>query len=682
MKNLAILIVLLVISSCTPTKQTDMDNSTLANITETIQQKAISALTNAYPDADKDRLSRGVKHAASLWRSADGDEDEFIIYCKENYIANEDERELVFEKISRNIEILFGHYNQINLGLNKPLHEPMGETHAIDGAFGSYAPSAHFMDDMYKNKIAFYVALNFPFYLLEEKNANAATWSRKEWAYARMGDMFDSRIPAELIQDASKISTESDMYISDYNIYAGMLTNDKGEKLFPEDMVLLAHWNLRDEIKANYSKAEEGLLKQDMIYQVMKRIIDQSIPESVINSGDYMWNPYSNTIYQDGEEIDFNSEADVRYQKLLDNFHALKAFDSYTPLDTEIKRAFEGTMEISQIEVEKLFTEFLASEEVKQVAKLISARLGRDLQPWDIWYDGFKARSNIDEDMLNKKTESKYPNAEAFNKDLPNMLVNLGFSAEKANYLAEKIVVDPARGSGHAWGAQMKGDVAHLRTRIPETGMNYKGYNIAVHEFGHNVEQTISLYDVDYYMLNGVPNTAFTEALAFIFQKRDLELLGIENTDKNKETLETLDNFWSTVEIMGVSLLDQRTWKWMYAHPDATAAELKEAVISIAKEVWNEFYAPVFGTNDEPILAVYSHMISYPLYLSNYAVGNLIEFQIEQHLKNSDFASEVERIYKQGTLTPNAWMQAAVNDDISTQAILSETALVVSTYNN
>lgn len=68
----------------------------------------------------------------------------------------------------------------------------------------------------------------------------------------------------------------------------------------------------------------------------------------------------------------------------------------------------------------------------------------------------------------------------------------------------------------------MKGQRSRLRTRIPSQGMDYKGYNIAIHEFGHNVEQTISLYDVDYYMLNGVPNTAFTEALALVFRKETL----------------------------------------------------------------------------------------------------------------------------------------------------------------
>ena len=93
--------------------------------------------------------------------------------------------------------------------------------------------------------------------------------------------------------------------------------------------------------------------------------------------------------------------------------------------------------------------------------------------------------------------------------------------------MAQNIVVDPARGSGHAMGAAMRDAKVHLRTRIEKTGMNYKGFNIAVHEMGHNVEQTFSMKDVDHWLLAGVPNTAFTEALAFVFQARDLELLGL-----------------------------------------------------------------------------------------------------------------------------------------------------------
>ena len=48
---------------------------------------------------------------------------------------------------------------------------------------------------------------------------------------------------------------------------------------------------------------------------------------------------------------------------------------------------------------------------------------------------------------------------------------------------------------------------------------------------GHNVEQTFTLNDVDHIFLKGVPNTAFTEAFAFVFQGHDLELLGLPAPD-------------------------------------------------------------------------------------------------------------------------------------------------------
>ena len=255
-------------------------------------------------------------------------------------------------------------------------------------------------------------------------------------------------------------------------------------------------------------------------------------------------------------------------------------------------------------------------------------------------------------------------------KQLPDILCKLGFDKQRAQYLADKIAVDPARGSGHAWGAAMKGQRSRLRTRIPEQGMDYKGYNIAIHEFGHNVEQTISMYDVDYFMMSGVPNTSFTEALAFVFQKRDLELLGIEDNNPEKLKMDILDKAWSMYEICGVSMLDIAVWKWMYAHPDATALQLQEAVITLSKEVWNKYFAPVYGVKDETVLAIYSHMIGYPLYLSAYAFGQIIEFQLENYLTGKDFATEVSRIFKQGRLTPNVWIKQATGDDLSVAPML------------
>jgi hypothetical protein len=632
--------------------------------------KVVKQLTDSCGEAAKFRIERGVNQVASLWEKQDGEAAEFSSFCLGNFIADTAKLDVLFNKLQTANEVLYGNFNKMGMDLRLPVDLSGAELTPIDEMFASFSPSSHLTDDLFANKIAFVTMLNFPFYTLNEKNELGKNWSRREWAYSRLGDAFTSRVPAALNQQLTEALSKSDMYISEYNINMDKLVDASGKTYFPEGMKLITHWGLRDELKSHYGKAD-GLPKQQMVYSVMKRIIDQSIPEMVINSGKYQWNPADNKVLENGKDVAFTPEPDRRYQMLLNNFKAIHATDAYYPtLPTYSQRAFEQNMEIPEAEVEKLFVSLVTSPEIKQVAELIKKRMGRNLEPFDIWYDGFKARSGLNEDNLTAKTQSLYPTPAAFEKDMPNMLRKLGWSAERANYIASKIQVDPARGSGHAAGAAMKGDKARLRTRIADKGMNYKGYNIAVHEFGHNVEQTIDLYDIDYYMLQGVPNTSFTEALAFLFQKRDLLLLGIPDNNPDKEHLASLDAIWSCYEIMGVSMLDMQVWRWLYANPDATPAQLKEAVINIAKEVWNKYYAPVFGKQDEPILAIYSHMIDNPLYLSNYPVGHLIDFQIDGFIKGKNFASEVDRIYTLGRLTPQAWMQGAVGNPISIDPML------------
>lgn len=639
---------------------------------------ATKAISEKNPGSDAALAEKGVKHAFSLWRDTDGSPDDFIKFCAENFVANPAKKEADFTRFSEYFESLYGHFNKLTLDLQENVQLQKGEVLPIDPLFAGYNPGAHLMNDFYDNKIAFIVALNFPYYTTEEKNQLGAGWSPLQWGYARMGDVFSARIPSELIQKESKVAAEADAYIADYNIYMGHLLNKDNKKLFPENMVLLSHWNLRDEIKANYANKEVGYEKQGLIYQVMQRIVDQTIPKTVINSGNADWNPITNEVLVSGAKTESPAENDGRYQQILNTFHVYQAVDQYSPtMPTAIQRAFSAGMQIPQPEVEKLFTEFLGSPQIKEVAAIIKKRLGRDLAPWDIWYDGFKARSSINEEMLNSMTEKKYPNAKALEADLGNLLLKLGFTKEKAAFIASRISVDPARGSGHAWGAQMKAEKAHLRTRIPASGMNYKGYNIAVHEFGHNVEQTISLNDVPNYMINGVPNTAFTEALAFVFQERDLFLLNMKDPNPEKETLKTLDIFWSLYEIMGVSMVDMKMWQWLYANPNATALQLKDAVLTISKDVWNAYYAPVFGMKDQTILGIYSHMINSPMYLPNYAFGHLIHFQLEEHFKTHEFAPEVLRIFALGQLTPNEWMKQAVGAPLSNEAILKATEVAV-----
>lgn len=670
----AVALVMTLLTACTNQQESKDSMQTASFIPDLSVNEVIAQLKDSVGEDHTFRIERGVRQVAALWQEQDGTADDFAQFCATSFVADKAGIASLFATLERNFEVISGYYHKMDVELKAPLQLVGPDITPVDMQFGSYNASAHLTDDLYDNKIAFLTALNFPFYSLEEKTELGEQWSREEWAYARMGDRFISRVPAAIQQDISRTVTEADAYISDYNIFMGKLRNEQGEQLFPDDMKLISHWGLRDELKSNYADPERGLEKQRMIYKVMQRIVDQSIPLQVINNDSPTWIPETNELTENGQTITATPEDIRRYEVFLKNFQAMRKLDAYSPhYPTQLVRAFDGTMEVPQKDVEELFKGLLSSPQVKEVASFIASRLGRELEPFDIWYNGFRAGGGIPEEDLTAITSKKYPDTQALERDLPNILVKLGWNPEKAKEITALITVDNSRGAGHAWGAEMRNDVARLRTRIGEDGMDYKGYNIAVHEFGHNVEQTITMNDVDYYMLNGVPNTAFTEAVAFLFQKRDLELLGLKNPNPEDAYYLALDNFWSSYEIMGVSLVDIQVWEWLYAHPDATPAQLKEAVIRIAKEVWNSYYADVLGGEDEMLLGIYSHMIDYPLYLPNYPMGHLIAFQIEQQVRGKNMAMEIDRMFTQGRIIPQRWMKKGVGSPISIDPLLNAT---------
>jgi hypothetical protein len=653
---------------------TTKNNNVASNIPETQITSVINQLKESNPSANATltlRIERGVRQVANLWRESDGTAADFTEFCKTSFIADTDELSQMFNTLERNFEIIQGYLHTISVHLNKPLHLDVGVVTPLDMMFAGYNISANLTDDMFATKIAFKTALNFPFYSLDEKTKLGETWTRTEWAYARMGDRFISRVPASVQQNISRIFTDADAYISDYNIYMGKLLNNNNQTLFPENMRLISHWGLRDELRSNYADLTNGLEKQRMIYQVMQRIIDQSIPQQVVNSGTYTWNPFSNNVYNNGTAIATTREPDTRYKVFLDNINAMKTLDPYSPsYPTQIIRAFDQVMEIPLADVETLFRGLLSSPQAKEVAALISSRVGRPLEPFDIWYTGFRSSGGIPEEELTALTQRKFPNAQAYKDDIPRQLEFFGWSPERARGIASLIVVEGSRGAGHAWGSRMRNDVARLRTRIEANGMDYKGFNIGVHELGHNVEQTITMNDVDYYSLTGVPNTAFTEAAAFLFQRADIELLGLENNNPEATHYLALQKFWACFEIMGVSLVDVAVWQWMYENPTATPAQLRETVMHTAKDVWNTYYADIFGVCDQTILAIYSHMIMLPIYLPNYPMGHLIDFQIAQYMEGKNIAGEIDRMFTQGSIIPQLWMQRAVGSKISIDPLL------------
>ncbi|HKC26155.1 MAG TPA: hypothetical protein VKF32_15535, partial [Thermoanaerobaculia bacterium] len=636
-------------------------------------------------EAQRPRIARGISQVRSLWRKEDGSPDELAAFVRESYLGDPAVRQATFERLERVFEQVDGHFQEMSREMRVASDLDVGPILPVDPLFAGYDPSAHVTEDLFANKLAFVVLLNFPLTTLEERLEKGPRWSRQEWAEARLASRFRRRLPADVQLGVASAGADAEAYISGYNVYMHHLVGKDGSRLFPKGLRLISHWNLRDDLKARYAE-KDGLAKQRMIAKVMERIVTQTIPRAVVDDPRFDWDPFEGTVRPAPEaEVESGAEKkappaatdlsereqDTRYAKLLGTFRAARRADPFSPsAPTLLARRFDEDRELPEPRVEALLVEVLGSPLVPRIGRLIEKTLGRPLEPFDIWFNGFGPRGNRTEAELDAKVSKRYPTKEAYAADIPRLLRDLGFSPQRADYVAGKIAVDPSRGAGHAMPAARRGEKVRLRTRVEPGGMNYKGYNIAVHEMGHNVEQVFSLYEVDHTLLAGVPNNAFTEALAFVFQRRDLTLLGLPKPDEESERRRALHELWQTFEIAGPALVDTRAWHYMYDHPDATPAELRDAVVAISKDVWNRYYAPIFETRDSVILGIYSHTISLMNYLPDYVLGHLIDFQIEEQMaraseKGKSLGEEFERMTRFGSVTPDLWMVNATGSPVS-----------------
>jgi hypothetical protein len=92
----------------------------------------------------------------------------------------------------------------------------------------------------------------------------------------------------------------------------------------------------------------------------------------------------------------------------------------------------------------------------------------------------------------------------------------------------------------------------------------------------------------------------------------------------------------------------------------------------IAREVWNKYCAPVFGSRDSVLLGIYSHMIHSFLYLPDYPIG--------RHDRAPDRGTgaqdrrgrgEIERMSRIGNISPDLWMRQATGAPVGAAALLA-----------
>lgn len=632
--------------------------------------KIQNELISMHGEKNRERIFKGTSQLAKNWRKADGTEEEFSKFCVENFLMDTALKSN-FQRIQRNLTIQNGYLSKIRFRLNESENFTDAKEVQADRYFRKSMPGV----DPYSEKLAQFIQLNFPSYNLDEKRLNGKRWDREAWAMVRLGDAFADRQNPGFKAAAAGEVEEFHKYIGKYFFRMDHISSKDGTYPFTKPLSLHSHFGLRDNLKGDYTRPG-GLARQEISGKLVEHITRGTVPVEFIRDTATRWNPWTNQLFkiESGKQvrIEFKEEGIKRYAGLLAEFQNKSSRDQlYPDGSTVIKRTFENS-NLTPEEVEKIIRTFLADPVIPAAGKLIAKRLGRPLQPFDIWYSGFQSQSSFQANMLDSLTRAKYPDPIALQKDLPSILVKMGFPEPEASYLGTHAVVRPISAGGYSDQPVLRGDTALMTTVFNPDGLDYKAYRIAMHELGHVVCGVYSTKEMDNFMLADVPTSGITEGFAEMLAYKNMEGLGLvpENSRDQKELL-ALASLWYMVDLGGQSLTDIQTWKWMYAHPDATPEELRKAVLDISGEIWNQYYSPVFGgIRDQHILSIYNHFITGSLYLYNYFLGNVIMFQLYDAFMPDNLAGGLKKACQEGNTLPELWMEHAVGRDLSLEPLL------------
>lgn len=663
---------------CQKNNRTDSSDNFIDDKTIELTKNKIFELTGGL---DKSRIIKGVEQLAGNWWKVDGTEDDFIAFCTENFLIG-DNLNSNFEKICTNYEVLRGYSSKIKFAFTQSERFTDAPELIADEFFRKNIPQA----DPYEAKLAHFIQLNFPHYSLEEKRELGDEWTREKWAMVALGDIYSNRQNPDFKRVASEEASTFKKHMQHYFLRMDHICLEDGSFPFPEGSLLHSHRGLRDNCKEEYTR-DNGYERQRLTGKVVEHILLGTIPKAFLDDESSFWNPWTNELYKDSgqKEILDNSPEDlVRYEGFRSVFLNRSSEDVLYPEgSTVFKRNFNNQGYLPE-EVEKIIREFLSDPAIAKAAKIIEEDLDRPLEPFDLWYSGFQEQSSYSADFLDSITRSRYPDPISLQEDVPNILINMGFSKEEAEHIGAHTTVRPVVSGGYTNSPPIKGDNALMTTMFREDGLDYKGYRVAMHELGHVVCAVYSDDEADRFIMSGVPTSGITEAMAELLAYKNVEGLALGGSSaEEREHKLALAALWYLVEMGGQALTDIESWKWMYAHPGASGEEVKEAILSITEEIWNQYFSNVFGgLKDQHILSIYNHYITGSLYLYNYFMGNVIMFQLYEAYRTKDMGQALRQACKEGNTLPGLWMQKAVGSEASTKALIKSSELAVKYFQN
>ena len=440
------------------------------------------------------------------------------------------------------------------------------------------------IEDMFASKVAFAALLNFPLTTLAERIERRRELHRRQWAEVRLTGRFDTRVPGELAQAASAAEAAADQYIAGYNLWMHHVLGEDGKRLFPSKKRLItpleparrAEGELRRRRRPREAAHDREGDGADRHADDPAAVIDNPQPrlEPVHEQGDRRRGRRPSRPTRPANARPTPSDArepDTRFEHVRAHFRrrARRSIRTRRSRRRAIERAFDAA-EMPEARVRALLVEILESPLAAEAAKEIeqpssAASSSRS----DLWYEfGGAHRSPRPSSTRSRRKSTRPPPAFAEGHARASCATSAS-RAERAKYLAEHIAVDPSRGAGHAMGAERRGDKAHLRTRVEPGGMDYKGYNIAIHELGHNVEQTFSLYDIDSHAARRrAEHRVHRGARVPVPGARPRAARPARRRPARPSGCACSTTFWNTREIAGSALVELDVWQLALRAPD------------------------------------------------------------------------------------------------------------------
>jgi len=631
----------------------------------TAPQTAINAATAALVKShgaklEKD-ITRGVTFSARVWDWKDADEGAFVDFCQKHYHAPGKARSRLLRRLDEIAHAISGSLNMIAKLTRRGMDIADLELTPSEELFGAFSPGTHLEVDLRTFNIAALAQLNFG----TDDLTSPAT--REGWAARRLSNVGRTAIPANLLAESSKRHAEVDRFVTSFNLHLDKIEYVDPAVKFPKDTVRISHWGLRD-FMTRLNGKKNALPQQHAIRDLMRRVVDGEIPREIIDAPKMRWRQKDNTVAENGTAKPATMTGALRWEQFKNVYDIQRRIDPHTRFGNIIDNKFKQEREISEEKIVTILTDILSAPVAEQVAAFVEKRVGRPIEPHDIYFRSFQEGAK--KAPLKFDIRKRYPNADALTKAIPDVLMRLGFQKNRAAWIGSKIRVDNSRSAGHAWGPGTAHDIGLLRARIDKGGINEEEFGTYMHELGHCTEQVLTTYEMDYKSIWGVPNTAFTEGFAFTFQDKADFILGRKTTLDADITV--MQRFWEVFEITGPALTEIRFFHWLYDNPDASAEAMHKAIRRIGDAVWAQFYARIFGKEGHGLMSVYSHMLWCSFYLADYSMGYVIAYQVRKHLATRKFAPEMERMCALGCIYPEQWMQAAVGQEISANPLLDD----------